>query len=287
MRNRQPWNFVLLALAALVFVVGGGVKKAPAEEPQVDRTRLQADIDSLNGRIRDLEEKEARFTRVKAYLKRLAYDDSIVVLRSRDFDGWVPMSQKQVEEAFLIALWFSYLQRDDASPDYPPALVQLAEASARHKDRILTKELPALEQRIDNLVRQRAALEQERERLLEAFSRPDRLGSAPPLDVDLTGTWKPAGGGPDVVTITGGRNEYTLTGTNGSYKHEGTIKGDGTKYEGDLKDQAGFCCGREGHIWVEVVDASTYRHRSVWWKTGRSSREKPELTFGWAIMKRQ
>jgi hypothetical protein len=163
-------------------------------------------------------------------------------------------------------------------------------ASMECKARIRT-DLQVLDRKITDLARRRSALEEERERLLAAFSRPDRLGPAPPppppRDVNLSGTWKPATGGPDVVTIRGDRTEYTVTGTNGSYKNEGTITGDGTKYEGDLYDQPGFCCGREGHVWLEIVDANTYRAKSIWWKTGQSTRERPGLTYDWATFKRQ
>jgi hypothetical protein len=101
-----------------------------------------------------------------------------------------------------------------------------------------------------------------------------------------SGSWRPAPGSSALVTITGGGPGYHLTGTDGHYKHEGTITGDGTKFEGALKDVPGFCCGREGYVWMEAVDASTYRARSVWWTPGQGSREKPQLTYGWTTFTR-
>jgi len=48
----------------------------------------------------------------------------------------------------------------------------------------------------------------------------------------------------------------------------------------------GFCCGREGYIWLEVIDGNTFRVRSVWWTPGKSSKEKPDITHGWSTWKR-
>jgi len=274
-----------LLVIATFAAAGATVPAASAQTPQADRTRMQADIDAVNGRIRNVEAREARAARVKGYLESLANDDSTVVVRARDFNGWVPMPPAKLEEA-LISVAFASLASGGEIGDPLAPLAKIVEESDRHKQSIRTNELPSLDRRIAELARQRGELERERERLLAAFSRPDRLGPAPPApaprDVDLWGTWKPAGGGPDVVTIRGDRSGYTLSGTNGQYKHEGTITGDGVKYEGDLVDQPGFCCGREGHVWIEVVDANTYRAKSVWWRTGQSTRERPELTYGWA-----
>lgn len=103
---------------------------------------------------------------------------------------------------------------------------------------------------------------------------------------NISGTWRLERPGADVVTITGGTSSYSMTGTNGSYKNQGTIKGDGTKFEGGFKDVPGFCCGREGYMWLEVIDGNTFRVRSVWWTPGRSSKEKPDITHGWSTWKR-
>jgi len=104
--------------------------------------------------------------------------------------------------------------------------------------------------------------------------------------VDLSGTWRPERPGPATITLTGDPSGYDWIGTDGRYKHQGAIRGDGEKLEGALKDVPGFCCGREGYTWIEVVDANTFRERSVWWTPGQGSREKPQLTFGWNTWKR-
>jgi hypothetical protein len=101
-----------------------------------------------------------------------------------------------------------------------------------------------------------------------------------------SGTWRPAGGGAASITITGGAPGYGWTGTDGHYKNQGTISGDGVTFEGGLKDVPGFCCGREGYTWIEAVDANTFRARSVWWTPGQGRKEKPQLTFGWDTWKR-
>jgi hypothetical protein len=96
----------------------------------------------------------------------------------------------------------------------------------------------------------------------------------------------PADGGKAVVVITGSGNNYRVTGTDGHYKNEGTLVGDGVRFEGQFKDLPGWCCKREGYVWIEIVDENTYRARSVWWTPGAGSREKPQLTYGWTIWKR-
>jgi hypothetical protein len=111
-------------------------------------------------------------------------------------------------------------------------------------------------------------------------------GPAAPRIYNISGTWRQERPGADVITITGGTSSYSMTGTNGSYKNQGTIKGDGTKFEGSFKDVPGFCCGRDGYVWLEVVDGNTFRARSVWWTPGRSSKEKPDITHGWSTWKR-
>ncbi len=111
-------------------------------------------------------------------------------------------------------------------------------------------------------------------------------GQTPLRVYNISGTWRLEKPGADVVTITGGTSSYSMTGTNGSYKNQGTIKGDGTKFEGSFKDVPGFCCGRDGYVWLEVVDGNTYRARSVWWTPGRGTKEKPDITYGWSTWKR-
>jgi hypothetical protein len=98
---------------------------------------------------------------------------------------------------------------------------------------------------------------------------------------DPRGRWRRKNGGAASTTITGGGPGYGLTGTDGHYKHQGTITGDGATFEGGLNDVPGFCCGREGYTWIEAIDANTFRARSVWWTPGQGSKEKPQLTFGW------
>jgi hypothetical protein len=104
--------------------------------------------------------------------------------------------------------------------------------------------------------------------------------------ISPSGSWRPASGGAASITITGGGPGYGLTGTDGHYKNQGTISGDGVTFEGSLKDLPGFCCGREGYMWLEAIDANTFRARSVWWTPGQGSKEKPQLTFGWDTWKR-
>ena len=111
-------------------------------------------------------------------------------------------------------------------------------------------------------------------------------GPAAPRIYNISGTWRQERPGADVITITGGTSSYSMTGTNGSYKNQGTIKGDGTKFEGGFKDVPGFCCGRDGYVWLEVIDGNTFRVRSVWWTPGKSSKEKPDITHGWSTWKR-
>jgi hypothetical protein len=109
----------------------------------------------------------------------------------------------------------------------------------------------------------------------------------PPVrPVNLSGTWVPAGGGKAVVVITGSGSSYRVTGTDGNFKNEGTVSGDGIRFEGWFKDVPGWCCKREGYVWIEAVDENTYRARSVWWTPGSGSREKPHLTYGWTTFKR-
>ena len=86
--------------------------------------------------------------------------------------------------------------------------------------------------------------------------------------------------------ITGDGPGYDFTGTDGHYKHQGTIHGEGRTFEGALKDVPGFCCGREGYAWIEAIDADTFRLRSVWWTPGQGNRESPQLTYGWDTWER-
>lgn len=108
----------------------------------------------------------------------------------------------------------------------------------------------------------------------------------PARPVNLSGTWVPAGGGKAVVVITGSGSSYRVTGTDGNFKNEGTVSGNGIRFEGWFKDVPGWCCKREGYVWIEAVDENTYRARSVWWTPGSGSREKPHLTYGWTTFKR-
>jgi hypothetical protein len=106
---------------------------------------------------------------------------------------------------------------------------------------------------------------------------------SPPRIYNLSGTWQPAQGGPAEAVITGGTTRYTVSGTGANrVRNECTLAGDGTTFEGRAKDVPGYCCGREGYVWLEVIDQNTYRVRSVWWTPGQGSKEKPQLTYGWS-----
>lgn len=102
----------------------------------------------------------------------------------------------------------------------------------------------------------------------------------------MSGRWRTEIPGPAIVTFTRGPVGYHLTGTDGRYRHEGVVGGDGLRFEGALKDVPGFCCGREGYVWMEAIDGDRYRARSVWWTPGRGNRDKSELTCGWSTWKR-
>jgi hypothetical protein len=117
---------------------------------------------------------------------------------------------------------------------------------------------------------------------------PPAVQTPPPhvRPINLSGKWVPVGGGKVVVVFTGSGTSYQVTGTDGHYKHEGTLVGDGIRFEGRFKDLPGWCCKREGYVWLEVVDENTHRSRSVWWTPGAGSREKPQLTYGWSTWKR-
>jgi len=105
---------------------------------------------------------------------------------------------------------------------------------------------------------------------------------------NLSGTWRPAQGGPDVSVMTGGTTRYAVSGSGANrVRNEGTLVGDGTILEGSFRDVPGYCCGRDGYVWLEVIDENSYRVRSVWWTPGQGSKEKPQLTFGWSTWVRR
>ncbi len=108
--------------------------------------------------------------------------------------------------------------------------------------------------------------------------------SGPAGPFNISGRWSP--GTRDVATVSGSGNTYHWTATNGQYKHEGTLTGDGTRFEGAMRDVPGFCCGREGYIWLEIVDQNTIRVKSRWWYPGKGSRDNPELNYDWGVFKR-
>ena len=88
--------------------------------------------------------------------------------------------------------------------------------------------------------------------------------------------------------MTGGPNRYSVSGTGaGRIRNEGTLVGDGTSFEGRFHDVPGYCCGREGYVWLEAIDENTYRVRSAWWTPGQGSKDRPQLTFGWTTWRRR
>jgi len=66
--------------------------------------------------------------------------------------------------------------------------------------------------------------------------------------------------------LEGSGNGYYYIGTNGNYRHEGMLYGDGSIFSGELTDTPGWCCGNIGNIWLEVIDENTVRVRSEWQK---------------------
>jgi hypothetical protein len=264
------------------------------QPPQSERQRVQAELVRIDNALVDLDAKEADLNKRRAFLRRLPTDKNAVIIKLRDPIGYVPIPASRVEDLVAAMAMGSLL--NEKNTDDPDSLLERAREEllslSEFVKALIQNDLKTTNDELDAFDRERARLIAERDRLRVALAQPIRP-SAPPLPPptpeihDLWGTWKLEHGGPDVCVITGDRSAYAVTGTNGKFKNEGTIKGDGIKYEGDVSDQPGWCCGREGHVWLEVIDKNTYRARSIWWKTGQSSRERPEITNGWSTWKRQ
>jgi hypothetical protein len=284
---------VCLIVASIPLFPGGASAQTP-QPPQSERRRVQAELARIDNALVDLDGNEARLNKRRRFLSGLPTDKDAVIIKFRDPIGYVPIPASKVEDLIAAIAMGSLLSEENT--DDPDSLLEKAREAlfslSEYSKAYVQSDLKTINTELNAIDRERARLIKERDRLRIVLAQPIRP-SAPPLPPptpeihDLWGTWKPAHGGPDVAVITGDRSAYTVTGTNGKYKNEGTITGDGTKYEGDLYDQPGWCCGREGHVWVEVIDKDTYRARSIWWKTGQSTRERPEITNGWSTWKRQ
>jgi hypothetical protein len=90
--------------------------------------------------------------------------------------------------------------------------------------------------------------------------------------VNLSGTWVGSG---STVTIQGSHSGgYTFIGTNGIYKHQGTLRWNGQYYEGRVEDLEGWCCGNNGDVWLAFVDENTLYVTSRWYHEGQTEHFK-------------
>jgi len=101
---------------------------------------------------------------------------------------------------------------------------------------------------------------------------------------DITGKWYAPGNPTYTATISMSGNSCSYTGTDGNYKHTGTLSYDETVFEGEAKDVSGFCCGNEGYIWLKVVDENTLEIKSKWWKP--ENKDRTIVEAGWDTLKR-
>ena len=100
----------------------------------------------------------------------------------------------------------------------------------------------------------------------------------------LSGTW--IGAGNYIVTLSGDENQLQYTGTDGNYKHSGSLSKQGTSEElhGEVNDVPGFCCGNRGKVWLRINDENSVEVRSEWYRPGES---EPFITPGWQKLTRR
>lgn len=101
---------------------------------------------------------------------------------------------------------------------------------------------------------------------------------------NITGKWYAPSNPKYIATIIVSGNGCSYTGTDGNFKHTGTLGYDGTVFKGEVKDVTGFCCGNEGNMWLKVVDGDTLEVKSEWWKP--ESKDIIILKAGWDTLKR-
>jgi len=101
---------------------------------------------------------------------------------------------------------------------------------------------------------------------------------------NITGKWYAPSNPKYIATIIVSGNGCSYTGTDGNFKHTGTLGYDGTVFKGEVKDVPGFCCGNEGYMWLKVVDGNTLEVKSEWWKPER--KDRIILEAGWDTLKR-
>ncbi len=109
---------------------------------------------------------------------------------------------------------------------------------------------------------------------------------------DISGTWIKVQPDNQVMTIKGGPGSYEVTVTDkntvkvGYFENGGLLKGDGTNFEGSVRDKPGTRYKNEGYMWIKVIDKDTFQSRSVWWPPGQGSKEKPRWSYQWQPWKR-
>ena len=87
----------------------------------------------------------------------------------------------------------------------------------------------------------------------------------PSVTPHIKGVWQ--GGGSVVTICQKGDGVYSYSGTNGLYKHDGTIYwwGQDQWYEGRVVDDPDFCCGNNGIVYVRKIDDATLEIKSKWY----------------------
>lgn len=164
--------------------------------------------------------------------------------------------------------------RDWSKETREEVLTQIAEFDEALREEIRNRYLPGL---VDQI-------KKDREQISRIRAEMAGLKKDGPDISGLVGEWYASSNSKNIATIIASGNGYSYTGTDGNYKHTGTLRYDGTVFKGEVKDVPGFCCGNEGYIWLRVVDGNTLEVKSQWWKPG--SKDRIILETGWDTLKR-